>query len=527
MDSVTPNRDAAYTMPPRPKGRWWRRVWVGLLLLVLAAVGLHAGRGVHARSKLGAELDAYRRAGEPILPADFAPAVVPDQLNAAVALREAAQSIDGTTEAWKRYEELCDKVEVRLTLSGEELAIYAAVLRENAAAFDGIRRAVGRPQVEWGEQVGQSPDMFADLKFLSEQRQLGRLVAAAALHAHEIGDDAEALARTTDLLFISRAVDQHPTLMPHLVSIGIAALGCEVLAQIAQELVVVGGEDAGTPTLPQRSDRAGPQPRRPAARGLIEALIRELLNEGPLVAGRQRMLLGERMMMVEAATAIADGRLALTDLGSEPPAADGPSPGDVVLSYVVRPMALVDARIMARYATDVRAALASPDFPSYRTRVPPTTKAQLTSPLALHVVASVFLSNFDVAAQNDYKNLANRRMAAVALACRLYALDHDGKLPSALADLVPAYLPVVPTDPLTAGRPLGYVPDPDRPVVYNVGENLTDDGGYEPLPTARRKEWQERSDDVRHLKRQPRRPTEPDEVDPVQPHGPERPDGLP
>jgi hypothetical protein len=208
---------------------------------------------------------------------------------------------------------------VRTPMTAEELAVYAAFVRANAAAFDGVREARGRPRVEWNVDLGPSPVLLnADMKFLNEQRGLAELVVAAALHAHETGDDAAALDKAADLLFISRAVDQQPMLIPHLVSIGISAMACDVLAQVAPELRVdarPGSMSSAVSATPPRGPDGTLQPPRPAARSKVAALIADLLNEAPLVASRQRMMLGERMSMVDAARAIADGKLSITDLG--------------------------------------------------------------------------------------------------------------------------------------------------------------------------------------------------------------------
>jgi hypothetical protein len=64
------------------------------------------------------------------------------------------------------------------------------------------------------------------------------------------------------------------------------------------------------------------------------------------------------------------------------------------------------------------------------------------------------------------------------LALRLYRFDHDGNLPEKLSQLVPAYLPVLPADPMAAdGRPFGYHPAAQPPVIYSVGFDGIDDGG--------------------------------------------------
>ena len=77
-----------------------------------------------------------------------------------------------------------------------------------------------------------------------------------------------------------------------------------------------------------------------------------------------------------------------------------------------------------------------------------------------------------------YKELAARRMAAVALAMRLYEIDH-GRRPERLVELVPQYLPAVPADPFVAGgkRAISYLPGAKRPRLYCIGTDGEDDGG--------------------------------------------------
>jgi hypothetical protein len=76
------------------------------------------------------------------------------------------------------------------------------------------------------------------------------------------------------------------------------------------------------------------------------------------------------------------------------------------------------------------------------------------------------------------RQLARRRMAAVALAMRLYEVDH-GHWPAKLENLVPKYLPAVPDDPfLPAGTgKIRYLPSAKPPRLYSVGDNQTDEGG--------------------------------------------------
>ena len=107
-----------------------------------------------------------------------------------------------------------------------------------------------------------------------------------------------------------------------------------------------------------------------------------------------------------------------------------------------------------------------------------------------------------------FLSVTNGRLSATALAIRWYAIDHAGRLPARLADLVPQYLPSVPADPFAAdGRAIAYHPDPSRPILYSVSQNETDDGGNEQLSNphfhGRPTEW-DMQDRVVHLTRRPR-----------------------
>ena len=117
----------------------------------------------------------------------------------------------------------------------------------------------------------------------------------------------------------------------------------------------------------------------------------------------------------------------------------------------------------------------------------------------------------------NFRIVVEQRLTATMLAIRWYAVEHDGKLPTRLDDLVPRYLPAVPIDALAdGGMTILYRPDSANPIVYSVGENGIDDGGSEqssnPRFRGRVSEW-DMKDRVVHLTRQPRPPPETDEPD--------------
>ena len=73
------------------------------------------------------------------------------------------------------------------------------------------------------------------------------------------------------------------------------------------------------------------------------------------------------------------------------------------------------------------------------------------------------------------RGAAMNRATDAAIACERYRRKH-GKLPEALEELVPDFLPEVPADPFD-GEPLRYLVAEDGYLVYSVGPDATDHGG--------------------------------------------------
>jgi hypothetical protein len=76
------------------------------------------------------------------------------------------------------------------------------------------------------------------------------------------------------------------------------------------------------------------------------------------------------------------------------------------------------------------------------------------------------------------RNVAHRDLVLCAIAARQYEHQH-GELPPALADLVPEFLPAVPTDPFD-GRPLRMIATAEGLTIYSIGRDRQDDGGSDP-----------------------------------------------
>jgi hypothetical protein len=77
-----------------------------------------------------------------------------------------------------------------------------------------------------------------------------------------------------------------------------------------------------------------------------------------------------------------------------------------------------------------------------------------------------------------FARLEARRNALVAAIAAERHRQQSGSYPAKLDDLVPSFLPAVPSDPFT-GQPLRIIAGPDELVIYSVGLNGMDDQGVE------------------------------------------------
>ncbi len=190
----------------------------------------------------------------------------------------------------------------------------------------------------------------------------------------------------------------------------------------------------------------------PHLRGRVEELIRTVADER---IGRQRELWAVRYMRDEWW--------------------GGETARRTTLWWLTKPAHLHDRAASWRYFARVEEALDAPTWQSFsaiEVRPPPTTTGLNT----VDRISDRSDPSIRVHWQWLYGSRAQRRLAATALAIRLYQLDHDGRRPRSLRDLVPKYLSDVPVDPFAAdARPLGYRNDSQVQALYSVGPDGSDE----------------------------------------------------
>jgi hypothetical protein len=263
--------------PRRFKKRW---AFLILLLLVMGLmIGGHWIWTIGAGRRVTKLVATYRAAGQPIEPDDFRLVGVVGGENAVDDLRAAARAIDQTTDAWKAYEQSRDIP--ALPLRPQELEQIRAVLAGNPKALELLTSASKRPGVNW-RLAWKTPVINILLPDLNTQRTLANFAMADALIAHTDGDHARAVQRAQEILFQSRVVGHQPTLVSHLVSIGLAALATELSEQLAEDVRVGGGPGEASPQQ-------------------VRELIAALLDDTSSKESQRLAMLGERMMQLDSA----------------------------------------------------------------------------------------------------------------------------------------------------------------------------------------------------------------------------------
>ncbi len=106
-----------------------------------------------------------------------------------------------------------------------------------------------------------------------------------------------------------------------------------------------------------------------------------------------------------------------------------------------------------------------------------TIDTRFISTSKVHILLYTMMPPLSRITTIELRTLARLSTTRVALAIERYRLA-AGKLPDALAELVPDYLDVVPRDPFD-GNVLRYKKLEVGFVVYSIGEDLIDDGGKE------------------------------------------------
>jgi hypothetical protein len=453
---------------------------VGVLLFLIIALRLWWGW--YAHRQLQAAIDKIIAAGEPIYPQGFdPPELIPDDQNAAKLLMEAAQALNVPPLQNPEDEYLIQEVIRDPTALRRRKDEVKILVESNAEVLELVHKARLRRGVNWGTKA-RSPVIGLNDEpwWYIGRTDLDEFCSVAASYYHRGGDDTTAVRILRDMVGHARAVDSGVGGHSHGIAGGVYARVAFRVEQITPCLSVG----------PEGSVAAKDGIAAPAEE--VRTLIHELLNDRDARDGFIRAMQYERMWQLDTVRVVAKGDPTLRNVAHQN------APWSQRLSWrrpwgypswwhslsLERPVI-----VLIRPAYDLEAVSALERTARYvqAARCPnwlaaaPVAPAELTELAGwrqmAHPMRWIMAWPDKGFILGHFRAIAFRRMAAAALAIRLYEVDHGHKPPS-LADLVPDYLREVPLDPFTDdGRTIRYLPDAHPPVLYSAGTDGVDDGG--------------------------------------------------
>ncbi len=438
--------------PPRPRKKGSKlKITLIVIAILISLIVCGSGPVFNSWAKsnqrqLQAELDDIAARGEPIYWADLQPDPVPDDQNAALLYLELSNIplLVGETEESRRLKDIVRGITLKGWSRSEYAEDIAEILRQAQPGLDLCRRARELPDANWGCDYSL-PATEIDIGKFNKLNFMSTILCLAALESHEDGDDEKALGYLLDNQRLSRSPYSEWFLIPYLVG-----RNCNVRLFLALEAI--------TPTLEITAGSAG--------RVQADIVLANLTDESVVSQAMVQGLIGERCFLFDVADRVKRDEIFAEEI-------EKPS------TRLVRQVIAFNELILVRHATSIIEAAEFGTWPATK-RVLPEPVPKYTDPIRskLYFLVIAMQPTFmNEAYETHYRNLAKRRMAATALAMRMYELDH-GARPEALEQLVPQYLTKVPEDPFFDGkRPIAYAPDVDKPVLYSVFLNGIDDHG--------------------------------------------------
>jgi len=329
-------------------------------------------------------------------------------------------------------------------LAAETQKRVAVYLFDNAESLRLLHRAGAMKSSRYPTDL--SNGVMTLLPHLSSVRQAARLLDLEAIQYTEKQQPQFAVDSVVASLGVSRSLDQEPTLISYLVHIA-----CEGMALASLERIL------------NRMPLTDEQLSKLAAR------VQESVNQQAFT----RAFAGERCMHIDVFQGLRMGKIPFNEIPYIGQESFGPRL--LIAVYSSTGLLQLDEReyldVMERY---VKA-----------TQVPPpesvaafhAVEEQVQHLTGWHILSRMLLPALGPLASKAARCDAKIRDAQAALAIERYRLA-NGKLPTQLSDLVPTFLPSVPSDPFD-GKPLRYKTLPKGYVVYSVGEDREDNGGTE------------------------------------------------
>lgn len=423
-------------------------------------------------------------------------------------LNEAALAIPENERAWPVYRAALIEHQPRQyqTKNKIYLSVYpgwrnweqsAAHIREHASFLDDVRRGAAlrgmgyiastrftpEDQALWpgvdgaydanGLLSGSLVEVL--LPHLGEMRVIAQMLALDARLAATEGDGERAASNLLAMIGIAEQMRELPLLINDLVSISILAVAIDEVVRIIHDY----------PTM--LSDKA------------LAALAHALAGFPPDGRSLARFE-GERMVFEDTVQRLyslnSDGNgVLVSGAFEELQTLEGRTPDTTgVANTLVGPVAaavMADRKTTLGFYNDaIDGLLAWGEQPTWSRGAYQNPVEALDTPLsrARHHLASMIMPTFEHTVRQDEQTAFVRDATLVIIAITLFE-RREGRLPSTLDELVPAFLPRVPLD-MFSGEPIRYRVESDSFVLWSVGNDYIDDGGeFDETTHSQRSGW--------------------------------------
>jgi len=208
----------------------------------------------------------------------------------------------------------------------------------------------------------------------------------------------------------------------------------------------------------------------------VQALIAELLDMSEFQRGQVGAFQGERAGELDSAVMLA------TSPSSFGLVTTGRPGGASLTSILLGPSFKLSGVRCSQSTSDWVSHAADPAYTAANLPRTSRVEARMAGITRFsRMVESLLMPSLNRAYETHFRAVVERRVAATQLAIRLYQIDYNEAFPATLAELVPTYLPAVPTDPFTGDQqPIKYVREGINegiatPLLYSVGQNGVDD----------------------------------------------------
>lgn len=410
--------------------------------IVVSFVILLAGARWHLRQKVHSEIERIRAAGQPATLEELAKRYAdlgnrrnasPDLTAAVADLRAiwdgmATNGLPGSNLRIEQLPFMNEGPKLAATDSVPDAAVNALniAMTNTSAAFDRLSQLLSDSTVEFRQPIVITNGFNMLLPHLSQYRQVAKWYTARIAWQLERGETEAAVESTARILNLSRAMSAEPTIISQLVRLAIIRTALESVQRLVTQ--------------------------RELSKEQLKLLRRKIARARPTHAMHTAMI-GERCFGLNFLY-FQPGNL--DEIGSLNPQPTRISPGSVLM-MLYRMSGLADRDTLYYLSTMKACVAAATNAVPARLQLASSNAFKPQSQHKFAILSAMLLPALGKCFDKEAECLTSVAAADSMLTVEEYRIDHQGKIPASLAEMVPDYFNAAPIDPTTES-PLTITP---------------------------------------------------------------------